>query len=121
MELNFEKKNNYIHFKITGEYKESEDIDKIKDLCIIPKENGYSTILVDVRGLKYELDTIKRFDLSKHWVKLCRELHFITAAILGNEEKMDEFSENVISNRGGNFKLFTDEKEAVDWLRRFNK
>jgi hypothetical protein len=121
MEITFDKKKNFIHFKITGEYSESEDIDKIKDLCIIPKENGYSTILVDVRELNYELDTFKRFDLSEYWVKLFRELHFITAAILGNKENMDEFSENIISNRGGNFKLFTNENEAVDWLKSFNK
>jgi hypothetical protein len=116
MEIQFEKKDGYIHFKIIGEFEESSDFGKIKELGDIPKKYGYSTILIDVRNLNYNLDTLKRFQLSEYWVKICRDLGFIKTAILGKEEKMDRLSENVIMNRGFDFRLFTNEKEAIDWL-----
>ena len=117
MEMNFEKKEDYIHFKLFGKYNDSEDFNKIKDLCEIPKQHGYSNILVDVRDLNYILDIFKRFELSKYWAKLSSDSGFIKTAILGIDEKMDRFSEDVICNRGGSFKLFTDENEAVNWLK----
>jgi len=120
MEINYEIKDGFIQFKITGDYKDSEDLDKIKNLCVIPKKQGHSTILVDVTELDYDFTTFKRYELSEHWVKLCRDLHFVNIAILGKKEKMDEFSETVVTNRGGNLKLFTDKKQAIDWLKRIS-
>jgi hypothetical protein len=117
MKISFEKKDGYIHFKIKGEFKESKDFSKIKNLGEISKKYGFSTILVDVIKLNYNFDTLKRFQLSEYWVKICRDLGFIKTAILGNEDKMDKLSENVIINRGFDFRLFTDEKLAVDWLK----
>ena len=117
MEISFEKKEGYIHFKIIGYYDDIKDFDKIKELGDIPKKHGYSTILVDVRDFNYNFNTLKRFQLSEYWVKICRELGFIKTAIIGKQEKMDKLSENVVINRGFDFRLFTDEKEAIDWLK----
>ena len=117
MEMSFEPKNDYINIKIIGVYKESEDFEKIKKIFVDIKQYGYSTMLVDVRDLNYHFDTPKRFYLSEYWVELCKDLGYVTTAVLGKEEKMNSFSEDVVSNRGVTFKLFTDEKEAVDWLK----
>ena len=59
---------------------------------------------------------MKRFDISEYWVKISRGTDYIKTAVLGDGEKMDKFTENVIVNRGGNFKLFTDEQDAINWL-----
>jgi hypothetical protein len=115
--MNFEKKKDYIHFKLIGNYNDLEDFKKIKDLCEIPKQHGYTNILVDVRDLNYFFDIFRRFELSKYWAKLSSESGFIKTAILGIEGKMNKFSEDVICNRGGNFKLFIDELEAINWLK----
>jgi hypothetical protein len=116
MQITYEMKKDYIYFKIIGEYNDSEDFDKINDLCDIAKKHGFSTVLVDVRDLNYDFDTLKRFNLSEYWVEICSDSGYIKTAILGLEEKMDKLSENVINNRGFEFRLFTDEKEAVNWL-----
>ena len=68
--------------------------------------------------MEYNFDTYTWFDLSKYWLKLLNDIHFITTAVLGNKETLNEFSENFIVNRGGKFKQFTDEKEAIDWLKK---
>ena len=117
--MSFEQKKDYVYAKTIGVYKESEDFEKIEELFINSKQYGYSTILVDIRDLNYNFDIPKRFFLSEYWVKLCKDLGYVTTAVLGNEEKMDRFSEDVISNRGVTFKLFTDEKKAVEWLKSF--
>jgi hypothetical protein len=69
-----------------------------------------------IRGFNYYLGTFERFNLSEYWVDICRDSGYIKTAILGLERKMDKFSETVINNRGFEFRLFTDEKEAVNWL-----
>jgi len=117
MEISFEKKEEYLHFKIIGNYDDIKDFNKIKELGNILKKHGYSTILIDVRDLNYKFNTLQRFQLSEYWVKICRELGFIKTAILGKQEKMDKLTENVVINRGFDFRLFIDEKEAVDWLK----
>jgi hypothetical protein len=117
MEMSFEKKKDFIYFKISGKYSKEDDFDRIKDLFFISKRNGYSKILADVRDLEYNFDTYTRFDLSKYWLKLLNDIHFISTAVLGNKEVLNKFSENFIVNRGGKFKQFTDEKEAIDWLK----
>ena len=116
MEISFEKKEDYIHFKITGELYDSDDFHKMKDMCDITRQHGYSKILVDVRDFNYFLSTLKRFNISEYWVKISIESDYIKTAVLGDGEKMDKFTENVIVNRGGNFKLFTDEQDAINWL-----
>ena len=121
MQISFEKKKDYIYFKITGEYDNSVDFEKIKTLTDIPKQHDYSTILIDIRDFHYNLNAADKYNLSEYWVKICRNLDFLATAILGSGEKMDDFSENVITNRGGNYKLFTDEKQAVDWLMKYKR
>jgi hypothetical protein len=116
LKFSFEIKKEYIHFKITGEYEKSKDFEKLKEFCDITKQHKCSKILIDIRGFNYILNAFERFDLSEYWVEICRDSGYIKTAILGLEEKMDKLSENVINNRGFEFRLFTDEKEAVNWL-----
>ena len=118
LKISFEIKKEYIHFKITGEYDKSKDFEKIKDLCNITKQHKCSKVLIDIRGFNYSLGTFERFNLSEYWVEICKESGYIKTAILGLERKMDKFSENVVINRGFEFRLFTDEKKAVNWLIR---
>lgn len=118
MQITFEMKKDYISFKIIGEYKDSEDFEKIKDLCNIAKKHGFSTVLVDVRDLNYDFNTFKRLKLSEYWVKNCYDLGIYKTAVIGIEGRMDKLSENVVNNRGFEFKLFTREKEAVNWLNK---
>jgi hypothetical protein len=116
MQITYEMKKDYIYFKIIGEYNDSEDFEKINDLCDIAKKHGFSTILIDVRDLNYDFDTFKRFNLSEYWVKKCYDLGIYKTAVIGIERRMDILSENVVNNRGFEFKLFTNEKEAIIWL-----
>jgi len=118
MNIIFDKKEGYLYFNITGDYTGKRDYAKIIDIIDITIRYGYSTILVNVKDLNYHFDTTQRFILSEHWVNLCRDAGWIKTAILGKKEMMDKFTENVINNRGIEFRLFSDEQEAIDWLQK---
>ena len=120
IDIAVEKKKKYICFKITGEYTEQEDFNRIKEIGIITKRNGYSAILVDVRNLNYKFDTSKRFTLSEYWAKICMDVGIISTAILGSKGIIDPFTETVVANRGGNLRLFIDKKDAIHWLQQYN-
>ncbi len=118
MNISFNEKEGYLYFKITGDYNGKGDYAKIVNIVDTTKKHGYSTLLVDVKELNYHFDITQRFILSEHWVNLCRDAGWIKTAILGNKEIMDKFTETVINNRGVEFRLFSDEQEAVDWLQK---
>ena len=44
-------------------------------------------------------------------------IEMIKIACLRNKNKRDDFTEIVARNRGANFRLFTDEYEAINWLK----
>ncbi len=103
---------------ISFDKKEGYDYAKLMDIVDTTIKQGYSTLLIDVKDFNYHLDTTERFILSEQWVDLCREAGWIKTAILGKKEIMDKLSENVINNRGVEFRLFSDEQEAIDWLHK---
>ena len=116
MKINFEKKKKYIHFKATEMYNEPEDFDTVKEMFKITRKNGYSRILVDVRALDYNFNTIEYYDFDVHWSEFIRDESVLISAVLVDNEKFNLFPEDVIVNRGGIFKIFTEEQEAINWL-----
>lgn len=80
------------------------------------QETGYSKMLVDVRDVVPERNTMDTFEISStHDRDLPNDFKL---AILDSASafKNAKFSENVAINRGFNIRAFQDEAEAIAWL-----
>ena len=118
MDISYEMKEEYLYFKVTGDFNDKKDFPQIVNIVDITKKQNYSCLLIDVKELNYHFNTTQRFSLSEHWVSLCKDAGWIKTAILGKKEIMDTFSEDIITNRGVEFRLFSNEQEAINWLQK---
>lgn len=83
-----------------------------------------SKMLIDVRNVTGQLQTIERYklgeDFSKKFVDLTSkaQLPFCRFAVLGNSPLIDpgNLGSLVANNRGANTKATTDPEEALQWL-----
>jgi len=109
------KKDNYIHFKITGDYPGKEvfkDFDQI-----IEASNKYDCpiILLDCTDFKYELSTYDRYEIGEYIAETYGSKH-LKIALVGNPKNTDPFTETVAQNRGANFRMFSEQEKAIKWL-----
>ena len=80
------------------------------------KELGYLRLLVDVRDVIDEPETMAIFELSTSHGDVLPP-HFRLAILVRTEQIPDAlFSENVSTNRGFNSKVFIDQPDALAWL-----
>jgi hypothetical protein len=109
------KKGDYIHFKLSGEFP-GKNILKDFDQILQASDNyNCSTILLDCINFKYELTTYDRYEIGEYIADTYGKKH-LKIAFLGNPDVVDSFTETVAQNRGANFRMFTKEQEAIDWL-----
>ena len=107
-----------------GHYESSlidEFSDQVIDAC---KKHQPSNFLIDFRQVEGELSTMDRYNLAasstKKYLdeKLNGKVSSCRFAFVGNHPLVDpkRFGETVAINRGLNVKVFTEIKEALDWL-----
>ena len=77
-------------------------------------------ILIDGADVTGYLSDVDRFEIATYLSELNRqeETYFKAIAIVGNMPLVDpfRFGETVARNRGVNGRVFTDIKEAIEWL-----
>jgi len=89
----------------------------LRDAANMASENNTSSLLFDIRDADYRgyhLEAIKHTDQGP---ALGISLTFRVAFLGSKGEEMLAFVENVTANRGYRSKAFTDESEALAWLR----
>jgi len=69
---------------------------------------------MDIRSLKGNISTWNRFRLAHAALNQFRRS--VRLAVIYREEEVDGFLEDVVANRGGNFRIFTDLGSACKWL-----
>jgi hypothetical protein len=72
--------------------------------------------LIDARELRVNFNTMAMFQAGTDAAFLARV--GLRIALLAREDTLDRFFENVIYNRSGDIRVFTDMDSASDWLRR---
>jgi hypothetical protein len=80
-------------------------------LCI---QNKCHQALMDLRGVTGKITTWDQFRLAQ--ASLSNFGRILQLAIVYREDEVDGFFEDVIVNRGGNFRIFTDLVSACRWL-----
>jgi hypothetical protein len=86
----------------------------IKESASLCRQNKCNKLLMDIRGVTGKISTWDRFKLAQS------ALHHFgwdwQVAVVYREEEMNGFFEDVVINRGGNFRIFSDLAPACKWL-----
>ena len=85
--------------------------------CGIFEARPATGILVDFRRAQLEVCDEHAYDLAKRRVSSSYFLGVKTALLFKKVPKEAEFDVIVSQNRGLSFRIFSDECEAVEWLR----
>jgi hypothetical protein len=112
------RKEGYLNLTISGAFSleaAKQSVDILAAAC--DKENCY-TVLFDCRPMTGEMPIFDRYQIGRYGTEVLP--HTIKFAMLGREDQVspDAFFENVAVNRGMILKVFSDEKKAIEWLKK---
>ena len=113
-----------LHARISGQF-EAESAMAIQERIFAQaRQASQRAILIEVRELRGAPEVMQRYKLA---LSIAEESHRLTRALgtkvrvafLGDDPVIapDHFGEDVAVNRGANMRVFTDEAEALEWLR----
>jgi len=115
--MKYEQKlnNDYIYFKLFGEFEFTYLKNLFSQIRTECENNGLNKALIDCIEVKnlYKSD-MERFFIGKTIAHTLRR-DIKLAAVVGND-KFNLFGEYTANNRGANFKLFTYKDNALEWL-----
>ncbi len=107
-------KGDFVYGEFTEQYdftRTQEYIKESADLCF---RNHCNKAIMDIRGVTGKISIWDRFKLAQASLHhFSRNLHLV---VVYREEEINGFFEDVVVNRGGNFRIFTELKTACDWL-----
>lgn len=120
MDINTEitKKDSYIHFKLNGEFPGIEILTGFDKIIESSEKYNIKNILLDIRNFNYDLSNMDSFNIGQYIANTYSE-YKLKIACLRKKDKKNDFTETVAINRGAFFKLFNNEKEAIDWLNKY--
>lgn len=110
------EKEGYLELRLEGDYAIGNLQAVFTSVSDAVSTGAASGILLDCRGVTGRVPTMsERYAISMAAVGLP---HRLRIAMLPRPEAVDpdRFGETVAQNRGLRFRVFTVEKEAVDWL-----
>jgi hypothetical protein len=103
---------------VYGVYDEVYDFGRtqnyIKESASLCRQKNFNKLLMDIRGVTGKISTWDRFKLAQSALQ-----HFgwdWQVTVVYREEEMNGFFEDVVVNRGGNFRIFSDLAPACNWL-----
>jgi hypothetical protein len=112
----FEKENNHLYIKVTGEY----DFNDFKTYLKIiyakcEQEDIFNMIMnaLNVEGI--DIPTLERYYLG---VEAAQELKYkVKLAVVWHKEYTNYLAETVAVNRGGRIKIFDNVESATEWIQ----
>jgi len=114
-----EENNRYLHYEILGKYSLDKGKKILEELYAQCVEKNIHRLLVDITKKDGVIPTMDRFDLGELIAKLFS--FKIKFAVIVKKDQMNKFSETVAVNRGANLYVFSDQKEALEWLLKVKK
>ena len=113
-----EFKEDYAHFRPTGEFGPSSIVVPLRPAMQACLERGVRKILIDFTQLVHgPMSVMDRFDLGEGIAKFWDRS--ITIAVLARPDQLDpkRFAKVVAANRGLQVEVFTEEAEAIRGLQ----
>jgi hypothetical protein len=103
---------------VYGDFHEAYEFGRTQDIIIesasLCNQEKCNKALMDIRGVTGKISTWDRFRLAQ--IVLRHYGRNIQLVVVYREEEVDGFVENVVVNRGGNYRIFTDLAPACRWL-----
>lgn len=100
-----------------GKVKFDETTKMLREVARMAAESKTFCLLFDIRDADYKQYYQEAIKHTEQGPSLGIGLTFRIAFLGADEEEMLRFVENVTANRGYRSKAFTDESEALAWLR----
>lgn len=104
----------YLQVTALGQWEEADAKEEMEALREEAEKLGITRLLLDVRNLQAPENQMIRFATGVHIAKIWPPPFKLVA--LADPGLKDGFTENVAVTRGANFKVVTDEKDAIAWL-----
>lgn len=115
LSLAFKKTPDYLLVEINGHWSTADALKAIEDIKCEADKHEVNHILLDLRGLSLPDTEMTRFYSGE---KIAEKFqHPYKVAGYWQPEKITGFAETVAVNRSANFKMFTCEADAVNWLQ----
>jgi hypothetical protein len=118
--VEFKLEDDVMYFRVSGQFPDEKleqpgnAFQRLIDACLACQRNK---VLIDSRELQARFSTTQLFRAGKDAVSLTEA--GIWLAILTRPDLRDKFFEDVVVNRGGQVRVFTDVKAARAWLATF--
>ena len=111
------KDGNYVRLALVGELTLADHDTARADVAVSLADNGCNKLLIDASLAEPKMSPGDHYIFTaEHESHLPKDLF---TAIVHRPSETDKFQfiENIGVNRGMNMKVFTDERQAVNWLR----
>jgi hypothetical protein len=112
----------YLEVSCEGLYSRAETLRVGQEAYAAAAQANRGALLIDTRAITGRVPTIlDRFEMgvriARHYLETDPRIRL---AVVGHEPMIhpERFGELVARNRGADARVFTDEKEALDWLLR---
>jgi hypothetical protein len=113
----FEIKEGYLQFNLTGKYDKGEFLSFPELLRARCEKEGIYKILINGLGVKgSNLSTADRYFIGERIGLILQDR--IKIAVVWPEKSIDKFAETVALNRGGDMLVVGEYEKAVNWLLR---
>jgi len=104
----------------TGSFSQDAALSVFERAFALAAEGNFDALLIDVRNLSGREPTLaERYELAVRVAELqATQTPRIRMAMLGHEPMIhpERFGEIVATNRGALTRVFTDERQALEWL-----
>jgi len=110
----FTFRGDFVYGEFQEEYDYTRTQDYIKQSINLCRQNDCNKMLMDIRGVTGKISTWDRFKLAQYLLNnYGRNMRVV---VVYRPEDVNRFFEDVVVNRGGKFRIFTDLASACKWL-----
>ena len=103
----------YLLVTISGQWTDYAAQDVIEEIKRQAESYGKAQVLLNLMNMAPPEGQMARFRAGEYIAKMWGALR---VAAVWKQEFINKFAENVAVNRGASFAVFTDEKQALEWL-----
>lgn len=118
-QLRYEERDSYLYVKGTGVRKNLQAIyESTRELAQIIEKTHSRFVLLDYTELVTTVSNTDVFNITRIYENAAPILYSLCISIIinPNELEMEKFWEDICLRRGFDFKIFTDDQDAVNWL-----
>jgi hypothetical protein len=117
-ELREDQRRNVILLRYYGDVDLKDLWNARLELASLVKKTGIKNVVIDMRGVKLNLDSVDEYQFSNSNIKYLPRGTEVATVITENDPFIHDhkYMEEVSLNRGFPIRIFTNAKEAKQWL-----